>query len=171
MPIVRRTRRLCRPITRLQVANPPFVTRDERRPRTRRRPRALHGGARRLDECAYVVSRRELGDEAFNLALAPLASPGEHVAVVFAGEIWREQQDAGQVYRGVREHLEQDRELCATRAARQRRWASSSEPKLENAVRREGTARPVSVGAAGVDLGEVGEDESVEAIRATDVAL
>jgi hypothetical protein len=102
----------------------------------------MYGRAQWLDERRHVSSGRELRHEAFDLAFASKASAGQHLAVVFFGEIRREQQDPGQMDGGVGEHAEQHRELagdarCAAAALR----FVFGETKLIDAVGREGVAR------------------------------
>jgi hypothetical protein len=53
----------------------------------------LYCRTQRLDERRHVSGRRELSDKTLDLALALVASPGEHLAMVFLREMRREQQD------------------------------------------------------------------------------
>ncbi len=92
--------------------------------------------------------------------------------MVLLRETWRELVDARELYRSVRQHAEKHRELsCHARRAAAPLSFAFREAQLIHTVRRECVAGPVAVCAARVDLREVGEDESVEPVRAADVAL
>jgi hypothetical protein len=126
----------------------------------------------RLDYGGHVARRRELRDQPLELGLSPIAGSGEHLTVVFFGEIRREHDDAGKVDGGIRQHLEQDGKLPsdARGAAAAMRFVLG-EAELVDAIGDERVARPPAIRAPGIDLGEVRQHEGAEVIGAADEAF
>jgi hypothetical protein len=123
----------------------------------------------RLNQRRHVGVRGDLGDELFDLALGPITSAGEQLDVVFGRQVRGEQEDAGKVDRGIGEHLEDQRKLPGqARGATPALGFVLRQAQFVNAIRPERCASPLAIDAAGVDLGEVGEEMSGELVRASE---
>ena len=94
------------------------------------------------------------------------------LSLLTAKETRGEQEDAGEVDRGVCQHLEQDRELPShTRGATAALGFVLREAELVDAIRDQRVARPHAIGAPGVAFGEMRQDESAEVVGAGDEAF
>jgi hypothetical protein len=125
-----------------------------------------------LDRRRDVRAGRDLRDQLLDLALGAKASAGEHVGVIFRGEMRSQQQDAGEVDRRIREHVEEDGKV-PNRAGRLHAALRFvfAHAQLVDAVLVERSARHLAICAAGVDLREVRQDVSGEGVAATDERL
>jgi hypothetical protein len=112
----------------------------------------------RHNPAGYIAAGRDLRDQPLDLSFGPKARSRQELRVVFLGQIGPDQQQAGQVQGGFREHVEQDREL-----PRQTRRATAAlrlvlrHAQLVNAISVERGAGALAMDAARFDLPEMDE--------------
>jgi hypothetical protein len=111
-----------------------------------------------LHDGRHVGTRRNLGEDALDFALAAKSDTPEQLAFVFGREVGADEQQAREMQGRVGEHVQRARELpndagCAAAPP----GFVLRQTQFVRTVTLQRRAAPLAVSAAGVDLGEMSE--------------